>query len=102
MTTERNANPPPLTAADIAGMIDHSLLKPEATLEQIKMACETARQWQTASICVRPSDVSLAYEIIKGSKTVVSTAIGFPHGTTSTAGKLAEIRQAAQEHCREV
>lgn len=103
MTTENIVtNPPPLTAADIAGMIDHSLLKPDATIEQVKLACETAKQWKTASVCVRPSDVSLAADILKGSKTVVSTVIGFPHGTTSTAGKLAEIRQAAQEHCREV
>ncbi|NLW12391.1 MAG: deoxyribose-phosphate aldolase [Clostridiaceae bacterium] len=103
MTTENNvSNPPPLTAAQLAGMIDHSLLKPDATIEQVKLACETARQWKTASVCVRPSDVSLAADLLRGSKTVVSTVIGFPHGTTSTAGKLAEIRQAAQEHCREV
>jgi hypothetical protein len=89
LTTENIVtNPPPLTAADIAGMIDHSLLKPDATIEQVKLACETAKQWKTASVCVRHSDVSLAADILKGSKTVVSTVIGFPHGTTSTAGKL--------------
>jgi deoxyribose-phosphate aldolase len=100
--TKHDFDPTTITAAQIARVIDHSMLKPEATLEQVKMACETAKQWHTASVCIRPSDVSLAAGILKGSKTVVSTVIGFPHGTTSTSGKLEEIRQAGQDGCREV
>jgi deoxyribose-phosphate aldolase len=93
---------PVLTAQDIAGMIDHTLVSPEAPLEQIRQACETARQWKTASVYVRPSDVSMASEILKNSSTIVATVAGFPHGTTSTAGKLAEIRQAAQDGCKRI
>ena len=99
---ENMATIPNITASDIAGMLDHAILKPDATLEQVKQACETAKMWKTASVCVRPSDVSIAAELLAKSQVAVSTVIGFPHGTSSTAGKLAEIRQAAQDGCKEV
>lgn len=102
ITNQTDTNLPELTASMIASMIEHAVLAPDLPLEQVRLACETVRHWKTASICVRPSDVSMASELLKGCKTIVATVIGFPHGTTSTAGKLAEIRQASQDGCRKV
>jgi deoxyribose-phosphate aldolase len=75
-------------------MIDHSILKPDFTTEEVKSGCELARKYDVASVCVRPCDVPIAAEILKGSDVVVSTVIGFPHGTTTTETKVFESKQA--------
>ncbi|MGD2034908.1 MAG: 2-deoxyribose-5-phosphate aldolase, partial [Bacteroidales bacterium] len=66
---------------DIAEMIDHSLLKPFLTDEEIVKGCELADQFKVASVCVRPADVISACKVLKESRTIVSTVIGFPHGS---------------------
>ncbi len=83
-----------VTYDEIAGMIDHSLLKPTLTDQEIKEGCELAAKYRVASVCVRPSDVRLATEILKDTGVLVTTVIGFPHGTTTTAAKVAEANEA--------
>lgn len=82
------------TVADIAGRIDHAILKPELTREQVDADLDLAAGYGIFSVCVRPSDVAHAVARLAGSGVAVGTVIGFPHGTTSTAGKVAEVRQA--------
>ncbi len=84
------------TYDDIAGMIDHSLLKPFLTDKEIEAGCRIADQYRVAGVCVRPSDVGRAAEILKGSPVRVGTVIGFPHGTTTTQAKVAETKEALE------
>jgi deoxyribose-phosphate aldolase len=83
-----------VTIEEIAGMIDHSLLKPILTDKDIREGCRIADKYQVASVCVRPSDVILASEVLKKSAVLVTTVIGFPHGTTTTRAKLEEAKEA--------
>lgn len=80
--------------ADIAGQIDHAILKPELTREQVDADLDLAARYAIFSVCVRPSDIAHAVDRLEGSGVAVGTVIGFPHGTTSTAAKVAEARQA--------
>ena len=79
---------------ELAGMIDHSLLKPYLTDAEVEEGCRIALQYRVASVCVRPSDVKKAAEILKNSQVRVTTVIGFPHGTTTTQTKVFEAREA--------
>lgn len=79
---------------DIAGMIDHSLLKPNLTAREIEEGCRIAQEYRVAAVCVRPSDVRRAAEILRDSPVRVTTVIGFPHGTTTTAAKVCEAEEA--------
>lgn len=79
---------------EIAGMIDHSLLKPFLTDREVKEGCQVAIEYGVASVCVRPCDVRRAAELLKGSRVRVTTVIGFPHGTTTTATKVFEAKEA--------
>jgi deoxyribose-phosphate aldolase len=83
-----------VTYEEIAGMIDHSLLKPVLTDKEIIEGCKLADKYQVASVCVRPSDVKLAAEILNKSAVLVTTVIGFPHGTTTSFSKLQEAKEA--------
>lgn len=83
-----------VTYDEIAKMIDHSLLKPTLTDEEIKEGCELAARYKVASVCVRPSDVRLANEVLEDTEVLVTTVIGFPHGTTTTGAKVAEANEA--------
>ena len=91
-----------ITPSQIAGMIDHAVLTPASTLAEVEAACRLCARYKTASICVRPSDVPVAAAILQDSDVKVSTVIGFPHGTTSTAAKVAEAEQAWLDGCREI
>jgi deoxyribose-phosphate aldolase len=94
---------PPLTRyEDIAKMIDHSLLRPELTLAQVKEGCEVARRYHVASVCVRPCDVEVAAGELEGSDVLAGSVVGFPHGATTTAAKLFETRQMIEQGAREV
>jgi deoxyribose-phosphate aldolase len=79
---------------EIAGMIDHSLLKPTLTDSEIEEGCKLADKYGVVSVCVRPSDVKLAKRILQDTKVLVTTVIGFPHGTTTTNAKVAEANEA--------
>jgi len=91
-----------ITVKDIAKMIDHSLLQPHMTPTQVKEGCEIAKQYDCASVCVKPSDVDLAKSILDGTDVKVSTVIGFPHGAHLTATKVFEVGEAIKGGCVEL
>lgn len=86
----------------IAKLIDHTILKPEATKEQIKRLCKEAKEYGFASVCVNSSYVSYCAELLNDSDVAVCTVIGFPLGAMSTVGKAAETRQAVIDGADEV
>lgn len=86
-----------LTAQDVADLIDHALLKPELTPAEVAAGIEEVAAYDVWSVCVRPSDVADAARLLQGRHTKVCTVIGFPHGTTSTAAKVAESITALED-----
>ncbi|AEV67319.1 deoxyribose-phosphate aldolase [Acetivibrio clariflavus] len=80
----------------VLSMIDHAILKPEATDSDLEKECAIAAKYNVASVCVKPSHVKYAAELLKNSSVKVSTVIGFPHGTTTTKCKVAEAREAIE------
>jgi deoxyribose-phosphate aldolase len=90
------------TAHDWASLIDHTLLKPEATESDIKKLCNEAIQFGFASVCVNPSWVKKASEFLSGSNVPVCTVIGFPLGATLPDVKAYEARRAIFNGAREV
>ena len=85
------------TYKDIAKMIDHSLLNPTLTEQQLEEGCRIALEYNTASVCIMPYYLRRCAEILKGSTVMISTTIGFPHGGHTTAVKLAEAKQALDD-----
>lgn len=90
------------TAHDWASLIDHTLLKPEASLADIKKLCREAAEFGFASVCVNPAYVKDAVEFLKGSGVPVCTVIGFPLGATLPDVKAYEARRAIFNGAREV
>lgn len=82
------------TYLDIAKMIDHSLLNPSLTAEQLEDGCKLALKYDTASVCILPYYLKRCADILRGSNVRASTTIGFPHGGNTSAIKLAEAKQA--------
>ncbi|CAI9388522.1 MULTISPECIES: deoxyribose-phosphate aldolase [Bacillaceae] len=87
---------------NIAKMIDHTLLKAEATKEQIVTLCEEAKQYTFASVCVNPTWVKVASELLDGTEVKVCTVIGFPLGATTSATKAFETEDAIKNGATEV
>ncbi|HVO72496.1 MAG TPA: deoxyribose-phosphate aldolase [Ignavibacteriaceae bacterium] len=87
---------------EIAGMIDHSLLKPMLTDKEIIEGCRVADEYGVASVCVRPSDVILAKELLKESSVLVTTVIGFPHGSSASRIKMEEAKEAIKNGAAEL
>lgn len=85
-----------VTLRDLAKMIDHSLLHPTMTDEDIRKGCELARRYDVATACVKPYSIPLAREVLAGSGVLVCPVIGFPHGNSTTANKVREAEEAAQ------
>ena len=94
---------PPLSRyEDLAGMIDHSLVRPELTDDEVIAGCRLARNYNVASVSVRPCDVELAVRILAGSTVKVGSVAGFPHGSSTTAVKLYEARDVLRRGAREI
>jgi deoxyribose-phosphate aldolase len=87
---------------DLARMIDHTLLKPEATKDQITQLCSEAKKYNFASVCINPSYVSLCAKFLRDTSVKVCTVIGFPLGATSTATKAFEAEQALRDGAKEI
>lgn len=87
---------------DIARMIDHTLLAPNATSEDIRRLCREAAENDFASVCIQPCYVPLAVECLKGSRAKVCTVIGFPLGVNCTEIKAAEAAKAVADGADEV
>lgn len=86
-----------ITYEQLAKTIDHSLLRPELTRDDVIAGCALARKYHTASVCVKPCHVRLAVEQLAGSDVKVGTVIGFPHGGHVTAVKVVEAQQAMDD-----
>src|SRR5512139_2222081 len=86
-----------ITYAQLAKVIDHSLLRPELTEQEVIDGCKLAAKYNTATVCVKPCHVRLAVEMLKGTDVKVSTVVGFPHGSNLTAIKVAEAQAAMDE-----
>src|SRR5690554_2320097 len=91
-----------LTIKDIARTLDHSLLSPELSIEQIIEGCKLAKKYNMASICVKPSEVALVAKELEGTDVLTTTVIGFPHGVHTTKTKVYETEQAIKDGAVEV
>lgn len=91
-----------LNSKIIAKMIDHSLLRPELTIDDVIKGCELAKKYHVASVCVKPCDIPIAKEVLKDSDVMVTTVIGFPHGSQSTKIKLLETEEVIKEGAVEI
>ncbi|MCA1039065.1 deoxyribose-phosphate aldolase [Bacillus infantis] len=89
-------------ATNVAKMIDHTLLKADATKEQIEVLCSEAKEYSFASVCVNPAWVSYASELLKGSGVDVCTVIGFPLGASTSEVKAFETKNAIENGATEV
>lgn len=88
--------------SDLAGYIDHTLLRPEATAAEVRQLCDEARQYGFASVCVNPTFVPLAAACLKNSAVRVCSVVGFPLGTHTPEIKALEARQAIRGGAREI
>lgn len=86
----------------LAAIIDHTLLKPDATRGEIERLCTEALQYQFASVCINPSYVQLCSDKLSHATVKVCTVIGFPLGATSTAAKIFEAEQAIRDGASEI
>lgn len=86
----------------IAKMIDHTLLKADATAEQIEKLCEEAKQYQFASVCVNPTWVKKSADMLAGTDVKVCTVIGFPLGASTSETKAFETKNAIENGATEV
>jgi deoxyribose-phosphate aldolase len=102
--------PNPIKAKEIAAMIDHTLLKPDATTKEIEQLCAEALEYEFASVCVNPSFVPICAKLLENdinnnetkSNVKVCTVIGFPLGANTTTVKVAETRQAIADGATEI
>ena len=85
-----------VTLKDLAKMIDHSLLHPTMTDDDVRKGCELARKYDVATACVKPYSIPLAKEVLAGSDVAVCPVIGFPHGNSTTSIKVTEAEAAAK------
>lgn len=88
--------------ADIASMIDHTLLRPDATRQNIEELCREAAQFKFATVCVNPTWVALAARLLSGSGVRVCSVVGFPLGATTADVKGYETRRAIFDGAREI
>ncbi len=91
-----------LSVRQIAKMLDHSLLKPELTVEQMIAGCRLARRYDIAAACVKPSEVARARDELEGSDVLATTVVGFPHGAHQTEVKVFEAERAIRDGAGEL
>ncbi|MGD9020755.1 MAG: deoxyribose-phosphate aldolase [Lysobacterales bacterium] len=102
LTTVAPAESPGRIPEDLARYIDHTLLKPNATEEQIRKLCAEALEFNFRSVCVNPTWVSLAADLLRGSEVLTCTVVGFPLGANEPAIKAMEARRAIRNGAREI
>jgi len=86
----------------LAGMIDHTLLKPDATADQIAQLCYEAKKYHFASVCINPTNVKLCADLLRDSDVKVCSVIGFPLGATTTQVKVVETQNALENGATEI
>lgn len=89
-------------ASDLSGLIDHTLLKPDATSADIDKLCREAAEWKFASVCVNPTWVALAASTLRGSGVAVCSVVGFPLGANTPDVKQFEARRAIFDGASEI
>ena len=87
---------------EVARMIDHAVLKPSSTDEDVRQAAAMCRERGVGCLCVRPTDVALATRELEGSECVVAAVVGFPHGAHRSEVKALEAQLAVQDGAREL
>jgi deoxyribose-phosphate aldolase len=97
MTVTDNYTVETIPEVRVAKTIDHSLLKPELTVADVLAGCEIAATYDVASVCCRPIDVERCRDALAGTDVLVSTVIGFPHGSNLTATKVFEAERAVEQ-----
>jgi deoxyribose-phosphate aldolase len=97
MTTYRG-----YTQEQIVALIDHTLLKPEAPRSDLDACIKTAIEFDVKAMCIRPMDVAYSAKALEGGNVLLCTVIGFPHGTVTTATKVAETIEAVKHGAIEV
>ena len=102
LTSVAPAERPGDIPGDLARYIDHTLLKPDATEEQIRKLCAEALEFNFRSVCVNPTWVSLAAGLLRGSEVLTCTVVGFPLGANEPAIKAMEARRAIRNGAREI
>ena len=90
------------TYEELAKMIDHSLLHPTMTDQELEDGCKVAAKYQVASVCIKPYAVKRAVELLQGSGVLVGAVIGFPHGNSCTESKRYETSLACQDGAAEI
>lgn len=93
---------PRFTLRQVAKTIDHALLRPDMSREEVRQGCEIALKYDVASVCCKPADVSFCAALLKGSDVHVGTVVGFPHGNSTTATKVFETKQVIADGATEV
>ena len=93
---------PLFTLRQVAKTIDHALLRPDMTRDEVRKGCEVALKYDVASVCCKPADVAFCAEILKGSDVHVGTVVGFPHGNSTTATKVFETKQVVADGATEI
>ncbi len=91
-----------MTVQELARYFDHTVLKPDATAEDILLLCDDARKWEFAAVCVAPDWVALAVDMLKGSGVAVASVAGFPHGNTLPQIKALETQMVLEAGAEEV
>ncbi len=97
-----DAYQPPATYEELAGMIEHSLVRPDMTEDQVSAGCRMAYEYRVAAAMVKPCDVDIAVRILDGSGVAVASVAGFPHGSSNTATKLYEGRDLLRRGAKEI
>jgi len=90
------------TPRDIAKMIDHSLLRPDLTTDDIARGCEISKKFDVAAVCCASSDVALVKGLLQGSSVKIAAVVGFPHGYSQTATKVFEAAAAIRDGADEL
>jgi deoxyribose-phosphate aldolase len=93
---------PRYTFRQVAKTIDHALLRPDMSQDEVKAGCEVALQYDVASICCKPADVAFCAALLKGSDVHVGTVVGFPHGNSTTATKVFETKGVVADGATEI
>lgn len=87
---------------ELAQRIEHTLLKPEATVKDIMRLCDEAQKYHLYAVCVNPCYVPLAKHLLQGTEVKVVTVVGFPLGATFSSVKALEAKTAMEEHADEI
>jgi deoxyribose-phosphate aldolase len=90
------------TYEELAGMLDHSLLHPTMTDQELEAGCKLAARYHTASVCIKPYAVKQARKLLRGTGVKVGAVVGFPHGSSATEVKRYETERACRDGAQEI